>query len=227
MADEEKKAEEGAAAEAAPEGEAVKVSLFQKFKPIIFAVGALVVGAGGASAVFLAMGPKEAAHTEAKVEGGAPAEHGGAAASASNNELEGPALKDKELEHKSEVLADIGELEDEDVHPQGEQAGGEINPAQIIKFDGLVVNIFEKNSIHYLKISMEFAVSTMAAVEEYNVIKPKLRDRALFVISDTTLREILNPGGKALLKEDLITAFNHVFKKGKVTQIFFTDFTVQ
>ncbi len=218
MAEEEKKAEEAAPG---AEGE-VKPSAFQKFKPIIFAVAALVVGAGGASAVFILTKPADVPHEQAQAAAG-----GNGAEPAKNNELNGAALKDANLEQKTEDLAEIGELEDEDVNPQGDQPNMDINPAQIIKFDGLVVNIFEKNSIHYLKVSLEFAVNNMAAVEEYNVIKPKLRDRALFVISDTTLREILNPGGKALLKEDLITAFNHIFKKGKVTQIFFTDFTVQ
>ncbi|EKD41172.1 MAG: hypothetical protein ACD_73C00814G0008 [uncultured bacterium] len=224
MADEEKKPEKGDDAKEgeAPEGGEAKISLFQKFKPIIFAVGALLIGAGGASAVFLLTATKEVAHTEA-----APSQAGHASEAPVQNEFKGTAIKDQNLENKAEGVAELGEIEDEDLADNNEKPGGEVNPAQIVKFDSLVVNIFEKNSIHYLKLTMELALSNMEAVEEINVIKSKLRDRALFIISDTTLREILSPGGKALLKEDLITAFNRIFKKGKVNQIFFTDFTIQ
>lgn len=95
------------------------------------------------------------------------------------------------------------------------------------KFQPLVVNIFQKNSIHYLKLQMQAQVNNPAALEEIDLKLPKIRDQLLFIFSDRTLREVLTPGGKALLKEDILKMLRNYVKKGKVVKVYFTDFTIQ
>ncbi len=244
MAEEEKK--EAAAPVAEGEGDAAPPSFFKKFKLFIF-IGAGLIFIGGGAGLFFAMkSPPPEAHEEAAAEGGhgEKADAHGKKADAHGEKADAHGKKadahgaddisdqlEKEPEgHKAAkpsvdeiALGDLEQTKFEGVDVES----GDINEALMVKLDPLVVNIFEKNSIHYLKLQMEFAVSSAEAVEETRVNKAKLRDRALFIVSDTTLREVLSPGGKALLKEDIVSSFNKILKKGKVTQLYFTDFTIQ
>lgn len=96
-----------------------------------------------------------------------------------------------------------------------------------VKFDPLVVNIAEKNSIHYLKLQMEFKVDGEDAVAEIDQHKAQIRDQLVFIFSDMSLREVLSTGGKVLLKENIMASLNKILTKGKVLNVYFTDFTVQ
>lgn len=219
MAEEEKN--EQAAADPAAEGEE-KVSGIKKLlgSKLIIPI-AMVLGMAAGGGVMLLVG----GHDAPPPEEGENAQAGeGAAQQAAPHGESGP-----DLEEEADKLAKADYAQEKESSPEGVQEGGEAAPAgaHLIKFDPLVVNIFEKNSIHYLKLQLELAVSTEEVIAEIETEKARLRDRLLFIFSDTTLREVLSTGGKALLKEDIQIAFNKILSKGKVTQIYFTDFTVQ
>ncbi|MBX7148463.1 flagellar basal body-associated FliL family protein [bacterium] len=228
MADEEKKEEAPPEGDAGAEG--AKPSLIKKLlNPKILIPLVLVVGIGAGAGVGLILGKKNEPPPAAEGEGAKGKE--GEAKQGEGEAKHGEGEKPKEGEAKSETPPPVEELpaEDEpgDTGGGAEPPEGEINEALLIKFDPVVVNIFEKNSIHYLKLQLQFKMSNEESVAEVNTKKAMLRDKLLFIISDTTLREVLSTGGKTLLKEDIQHAFNKILKKGKVEYIYFTDFTIQ
>ncbi len=182
-------------------------------KIIIIAAAVLLLG-GGAAGYFLFMKKdKPAAHaTESKEEKGHEAAD------------EETAKENKEIHEDRKPAPPEEETAAEEEH--GSEGGEEKEPL-VFKFDPMVVNIFDKNTIHYLKIGLEISCSNAEVVEEIKVKKSQLQDRMMFLTGDTSLREILTSGGKTLLKEDLQEAFNRILKKGKVKKIYFTDFTIQ
>lgn len=189
---------------------------------IIIAAAVLVLG-GGAGAFFFLSGKKTAApdKKEAKAHGEVPEE-------AKKEEGGGHGEEKKEEgghgEAKEEKAA-APEVSKEDFASKGEESAG--SDEFTYRFEPTVVNIFDKNSIHYLKLGLLVFCSSNDVVEELKSKKPQIHDKLLFILSDVSMREVLTSGGKALIKEDLIDAFNKVLKKGKVHKIYFTDFTVQ
>lgn len=215
MADEEKKEAEGENKEEAAEGEegdAPKKGLLSKLMLPLVAVACIGVGAG--VGYFLFGGNK-------------PHPEDGEVAVDGKEEMQKDTVHvNKEVAPPDEIdLKKIEEAKKIDQIDKLDQ--GQINPDLIVKFDPLVVNIFEKNSIHYLKLSLEFLVNKPEVIEEISASKSRLRDRLLFIFSDTTLREALSVGGKELLKEDIMVSFNRVLSKGKILRVYFSDFTIQ
>lgn len=226
MADEEKK-EDAPAPDGEAPAEGGKAALVKKLlNPKILIPLVLVLGIGAGAGVGMMMGgggehpPAEEAGAEPGKEGEAKPKEGETKAA------EGEKAKDGE--NKEAPPPQVEELPaEEELSAGAAPPEGELNEALLIKFDPVVVNIFEKNSIHYLKLQLQFKMSNELSVAEVNAKKPMLRDKLLFIISDTTLREVLSTGGKTLLKEDIQHSFNKILKSGKVEYIYFTDFTIQ
>ncbi len=233
-------------AEGVPEGEpAKKKSMFAFLSnKIVMIAGAVILGGGlGAAGMHFAGGGKpakaeKADHKEKK----AKAEDKEAGAEDSKHgEGEAPEKHEKKAEEdaKAEEGGEEAKAEEghgakeggtEETKAEGEGEGGEGAPpseAALYKFEPVIVNVVEKNSLHYLKLQMAMECSNPETMEEIKLRTPELRDALLFLINDMTLREILSSAGKAFLKEDIRAAFNKFLKKGEVKKIYFTDFTIQ
>lgn len=240
MADEEKAPAEAAeATDAAPP----KPSLVKKLlaSPIFVVVAAVLGGVLGAGGVMM-FGPKPAPPPAAVAKGAAPA-HGEAApahgekAEESHEVAPVPEVEKTEAEaahapaegDNPKVSEAAVETEAEHGEGGGEEGGhgGEAGEALKYKFEPFVINVFEKNSIHYLKLQVEVNTSAAGVPEEIKSKLPQLRDALIFMVSDMTMREIVSVGGKMLLKEEMATTFNKMLTKGKITKVFFTEFTIQ
>lgn len=242
MADEEKAPPAGEGEKALDQvegdGEAKKASFIQKLlgNKIVMMGGTAVLGVGLGVGVmsFMGGGKKENKKAHAKAE--APQEkEGGHDKKEDHGAKEEP--KEEPKEETKEEASEAAEVKDEAKGEEGakeptetaEEGGGEGGGAEPIyfKFEPVVVNVVEKNSLHYLKLQMVTEVTSNEVIEEMKIKTPELRDELLFLINDMTLREILSSGGKALLKEDIKSTFNKGLKKGQVKKIYLTDFTVQ
>ncbi|MBI4239299.1 MAG: flagellar basal body-associated FliL family protein [Deltaproteobacteria bacterium] len=233
MAEEEKEKEKAPDAEdAAPAAPSfVKRLLASPIFVVVAAVLGGVLGAGGMM-MFGSKPPPAAPPAAAAAAKGAPAAHGEAAnegheaapvpevakSEAAHGEPEGDNPKVSE--------AAVAEPETGEAVGEGEH-GGEAGEAMKYKFDPFVINVFEKNSIHYLKLQVEVNTSAAATPEEIKAKLPQLRDALIFMVSDMTMREIVSVGGKMLLKEEMATTFNKMLTTGKITKVFFTEFTIQ
>jgi flagellar protein FliL len=128
----------------------------------------------------------------------------------------------------------------------------ELNPSAtigpMVEIKELIVNIISEGDRHYVKASMTIElVGTAAgaagaagggghgepaggkdpATEEVTQRMPQIRDSILMLIGNKTYDELQDIQGKKQLKAELISKLNSILHKGKVKEIYFTDFIVQ
>lgn len=216
------------ATEAAADAPATGPSGIKKFLTSpIFAVVMAVVGGGLGAGVMLFMGKGKPPAVEEKV----GAEKPGAKKAAAGHESPNSAGEAKEELSAAPEVNKSGE----EAKAAGEggatadaaEAGGEENEALKFKFEPFVINVFEKNSIHYLKLQVEVLTTDPKVAEEIKAKQPQFRDAAIFLVGDMSMREIVTTGGKMLLKEELTSTFNKMIKSGQITKMYFTEFTIQ
>jgi len=94
-------------------------------------------------------------------------------------------------------------------------------------YDPFVVSIFDREKVHYLKVMLSLELSNEKVKDDINAKNPQIRDAMIFVLSDFTLRELLDNQAKNLLKEVMVKTLNGILGKGKVINIYFTEFTLQ
>lgn len=218
MAEEEKTTEEATTEEGGTKSPIAKLLGSKLFIPI---VAVLCIGAGVGTAMLFMGGDDESKDTttlEETVDKGTEEEV---------QQEKTPAADEEKDTVDENAPEQVGEDSEEITEEDDKQQALPENEALIYKFEPLVTNIIEKNSIHYLKLQLEFTVSNENVVNELRDQKPILKDRLLFILGDTSLREVLSTGGKSLLKEDILVSFNKILKTGKIKNVYFTEFTVQ
>jgi flagellar FliL protein len=57
--------------------------------------------------------------------------------------------------------------------------------------------------------------------------QPQLRDVVLLLLSSKTLEEIQGTEGKIILRRELVLRINQVLQKGKIRNLYFTEFVIQ
>jgi len=90
-----------------------------------------------------------------------------------------------------------------------------------------IVNLLDNQGERYLKIIMELEVSSQLVVAELELLKPKLRDNVLDLLTAKTYGELMDMGGKQRLRDEVAVRINSYLTKGKIVKVYFTDFVVQ
>ncbi len=208
-------------------------SLVQKLlsTPVLIAIAALVGGGAGVGAMMM-MGGGNTPPPAAPAESAAPAE--GATDKAEHTGKEEPKRSEAEIAEAkaSAEAADPTDKAEEGHAAEGAPAGGGHGEgaaaAELLhKFDPFIVNVFEGNTIHYLKLEIVASTSNTPVIEEIKTKAFQMRDRFLFLVNDMSLRELVTSGGKEIFKEDLLNEFNKMLTEGRIAKLYFTDFTIQ
>lgn len=90
-----------------------------------------------------------------------------------------------------------------------------------------VVNLADKKSRRYLKVTMKLELSNEELLEEVDKRRAQLRDVVLTMLSSKTAAEIGSMEGKFLLRQDIIKRVNVNLVTGKVTKVYWEEFVVQ
>ncbi|RLB69180.1 MAG: flagellar basal body protein FliL [Deltaproteobacteria bacterium] len=90
-----------------------------------------------------------------------------------------------------------------------------------------VVNLADKKSRRYLKVTMKLELSNEELLEEVDKRRAQLRDVVLTLLSSKTANEISSMEGKFLLRQDIIKRVNVNLVSGKVTKVYWEEFVVQ
>lgn len=127
------------------------------------------------------------------------------------------------------------------VLPPVEGAGGKESAAgvgppsepQLFAIEPVVVNLQGSGAQRYLKVGVAFewraqdAEAAKARFERKLII---LKDRLIACLGAKTLRAVDSSGGKELLKQELLEAFNTILFPdggGKIERILYSDFIIQ
>jgi len=90
-----------------------------------------------------------------------------------------------------------------------------------------IVNLLDNESERYLKVVLQLELSEQASVEELNLIKPKVRDSILDLLSSKSYKEMMDPIGKQRLRDEVALRVNAYLTKGKIFKVYFTEFVIQ
>lgn len=114
----------------------------------------------------------------------------------------------------------------------GEQQGSRQNSGDIgVNYDLSIftVNLIDPSGVRYLKvgISMSLPSKNKDLATEIENRLPKLKDTVITILSSKTFEEITTPQGKIALRQEILRRINSILTKGKVMEIYLTEFVVQ
>jgi len=113
--------------------------------------------------------------------------------------------------------------------PPGEKAENEKKQevSAIYEMDTYMVNLADPGGKRFLKATMKLKVSSADTSEECKSRNFELRDLVLTLLAGKESEEVASADDKLALKKQVIEAVNRVLQKGKVLDVYFTDFLVQ
>ena len=111
----------------------------------------------------------------------------------------------------------------------------------MIEIKEFVVNIISERDRHYVKAALTIelindltvvdkktaATGNDLAKEEATQRMPQIRDSILLLIGNKTYEELQDLQGKKQLKAELASKIDSILQRGKVKEIYLTDFVVQ
>lgn len=90
-----------------------------------------------------------------------------------------------------------------------------------------MVNLADPGSKRFLKATIKLKVSSAAVAKECTSLDFELRDLILTLLSSKESEDIVTPDDKLILKKQIIETVNRALPKGKVLDVYFTDFLIQ
>lgn len=91
----------------------------------------------------------------------------------------------------------------------------------------LIVNVAGTSASRILLSSVMLVSNSPDFREKVKEHEPQLRDTACGILSTKTIQDLEKPGGRNVIRSELLTAFNHVLGGSSVQEIYFTDFAIQ
>lgn len=93
--------------------------------------------------------------------------------------------------------------------------------------DSLIINLADNSGDRYLKVVMQLEVTSPEASKELDIIKPKLRDSILDLLSSKTYKDLSDNIGKQRVRDEIILRGNSMLMQGKINKVYFTEFVIQ
>ncbi len=98
---------------------------------------------------------------------------------------------------------------------------------QLVTLDSFVVNLSDPMGRRYLKVTMDVEVSDAASATALTAAMPRVKDTLLLLLSSKTFADISSMDRKLELKNEIVDRLNLIIGKGKVRNVYFTEFVVQ
>jgi flagellar FliL protein len=93
--------------------------------------------------------------------------------------------------------------------------------------DSQIVNLMDNNGERYLKTTIQIEVTSQDSLAELDLVKPKILDSILGLLSSKSYGDIAGFEGKQRLKDEIAMRLNVYLAKGQVKRVYFTEFLVQ
>ena len=97
----------------------------------------------------------------------------------------------------------------------------------VYPMEPFIINLQDNQGERYLKLIMQLEISDPLGVKELDLLKPKMRDNILDLLSAKTYKELTDVGGKQRLREEVVMRLNSIVSTAKISKVYFTEFVVQ
>jgi len=112
-----------------------------------------------------------------------------------------------------------------EVHAEEEPEMESIGP--VIDMDPFILNLADRDQLRYLKVSIKLQLDRPEIETDFEDKLPAIRDALLVLLTSKESRGLRTVEGKMLVRDEIGGRINSIMKRGKVRQIFFTDFIIQ
>jgi len=97
----------------------------------------------------------------------------------------------------------------------------------IYRFEPIIVNLNEEGARRYLKVTLSLELNSSELVKEIELLKPRLLDSIITLLSSKTLKDIEGAKGKENLRREIVAELNRYLDTGIVINAYFSEFMVQ
>lgn len=119
----------------------------------------------------------------------------------------------------------------EDRHAEAEMEAehesdlGFIGP--VIDLEPFVVNLADPDQLRYLKVAIKLQLDRPQEETDFTIKLPAIRDALLVLLTSKESRSLRTVDGKMLVRHEIGGRVNTIMKKGKIQQVYFTEFIIQ
>ncbi len=117
-----------------------------------------------------------------------------------------------------QVIKGENEAQEKEVHEDKTSVG------KVVPLETFIVNLAGSKGRKIAKVNMELELKGDGASEEIEKRKAQIRDYIIIILSSKTYEEVSNKEGKNNLRNEIKDTINSYLTKGKITNVFFTDF---
>jgi flagellar FliL protein len=93
--------------------------------------------------------------------------------------------------------------------------------------DTMIVNLSDDGGKRYLRVTMALELSDPDSVDTIESRLPQIRDAVLMILPTKTYDDVSTTDGKIALRNQIMEKINTLMTKGRVNNIYFTEFVVQ
>ena len=93
--------------------------------------------------------------------------------------------------------------------------------------DTMIVNLADHGGKRYLRVTMALELSDGDAVTSIENRLPQVRDAILMILPAKNYDDVSTTDGKVALRKEVMEKINSLITKGRVNNIYFTEFVVQ
>jgi len=97
----------------------------------------------------------------------------------------------------------------------------------LYSLDTMIVNLAGHGSKRYLRVTMALELSDPESVDTIESRLPQIRDAVLMILPTKTYDDVSTTDGKIALRNQVMEKINTLMTKGRVNNIYFTEFVVQ
>ncbi len=121
-----------------------------------------------------------------------------------------------------------GDTEKPDGHDQ--QANADAHSQEtgpVMELEPFLLNLADLNELRFLKVSIKLELDRPEEKTDFQSKIPAIRDALLVLLSSKESQLLRTVNGKRRIREEIMTRVNGVMSKGKIANVFFTDFIIQ
>jgi flagellar FliL protein len=97
----------------------------------------------------------------------------------------------------------------------------------LYSLDTMIVNLADRGGKRYLRVTMALELSDPEAMTTIENRLPQVRDAILMILPAKTYDDVSTTEGKIALRSEVMEKVNGLMTKGRVNNIYFTEFVVQ
>jgi flagellar FliL protein len=117
-------------------------------------------------------------------------------------------------------------------HGEGGEHGAAASPEArgVVSLEPFIVNLADAEGDRYIKCTMRIVLDTKEAAEAVKADElsvTKIRDRMLTLLSSKSYGQVASAEGKETLRQEIQKQIDPVLAKGKVAEVYYTEFIVQ